>query len=567
MKNIKTDWFKEAIIYQIYPFSFMDSNNDGWGDIKGIISKLDYVKDLGCNAIWFSPLYESPDYDYGYDIKDYMNIDPKFGSMDDFKELIKECHNREIRVIMDFAGNHTSIEHPWFQDVIKNKDSKYKDYYIIRKGRRKGKKIVEPNNWNSTFTGSAWAKLPGSEDEYYLHLFTKEQPDLNWDNEDVRNYFVDVFNFYMSIGVDGFRLDVFNVSSKVEGLPNDPCKIGFTKGQKYYVDGPHIHEYWKEMNEKAFSKYDSMTVGESFSPSEIDSYNYVKRDNHELDTIFYFAHQQSDCILTTCLPKKFNIMQFKKGVTYPQNKYFNDAWNTLVLENHDTPRIVSRYSFKTKKYRKTIAKMLPIMMYFQWGIPYIYQGQEIGMKNVDWENLNEMKDPVSHNIYHMMRKIGICDEGAKRRVFHGARDNARVPMPWDDSKNAGFSLHTPWQCNGKDYEEINVKKDLESPDSIYKFYQKVLTLKKENKTLIYGTFKEYSHSNKKVYAYLRTYQNENIFVVTNFTHKEIEYKLPDDLKNYNFEPLISNYNEIYLVNKKLTLSPYQSIALIYHTEE
>lgn len=564
MENVKSRWYKEAIVYQIYPFSFKDSNDDGMGDIKGIISKLDYVKDLGATAIWFSPLYDSPDHDYGYDIRDYYKIDPQFGTMDDFKLLLDECHKRGLRVIMDFVGNHTSNEHEWFKQAISSKDSPYRDYYIIRKGVMKNNTILPPNNWKATFTGSAWEKLPNSEDEYYLHLFSKEQPDLNWDNPKVREEVEKIFNFYFDLGVDGFRMDVFNVVSKVDGLPNDGPMV-FLKGEKYYVDGPHIHEYMKELNENCFRKYDSYTVGESFSPSEENAFNYVKETNNELDSIFYFAHLQSDCTIANYLPKRFSLKQFKDGVTFPQKKYFNAAWNTLVLENHDQPRSVSRFDFNTNDYRYEIATMLPIMMFMQWGIPFIYEGEEIGMTNCYFYNIDECKDPVSHSVYNLMRKLGFSDSRAMKNMRHGARDNARCPMQWDDTDYAGFSSHEPWQRVNGNYKEINVKNDLSSDKSIYKFYQQVLKIKRENKTVIYGEFTELSHNDRSVYAYLRTLDNDKIFVVANFKDEEIEYKIPQELAGKELVSLISNYEDTEKKDSAILLAPYQ--ATVYSVKE
>ena len=343
----KTQWYRNASVYQVYPFSFKDSDNDGWGDIPGIISKLDYIKDLGVDAIWFSPLYRSPDYDYGYDVADYCAIDEKFGTMEDFDELLKECHQRNLKVIMDMVINHTSIEHPWFKEALSSPDSPYRDYYIIRKGKYEKGKLIPPCNWESTFTGSAWEQI-GDSDEFYLHLFCKEQADLNWENPEVRKEIISILNFWLEKGVDGFRFDVFNMFSKIMPVQDDFNKDSFQKGAPFYVDGPRMHEYLKELNEKALSHYDTFTVGESFHPSRENAKAYVKQDNQELDSIFNFAHLDSDNIAgKKFFRKPFDLKQFKRGLLDPQIENYYDGWNTLVLENHDNPRCVNRFGIPT----------------------------------------------------------------------------------------------------------------------------------------------------------------------------------------------------------------------------
>ena len=556
---MKNNWYEKAIVYQIYPFSFMDSNNDGFGDIEGIISKLDYLKDLGITAIWFSPLYKSPDYDYGYDISDYKAIDEKFGSMKDFDRLLKQCHKMGFKVIMDMAINHTSIEHPWFKKVLESKDSKYRDYYIIRKGRKENGKLLPPTNWASTFTGSAWKQIDNT-DEFYLHLFCEEQPDLNWENEDVRKEIIDIFKFWLDKGVDGFRLDVFNMFSKTYPLQDDDSKRTFQKGAKYFIDGPRIHEFIKELNKKAFSKYDCYTVGESYRPSDKDAYEYIKKENKELDTIFNFAHLDSDNIDgKKFFLKPFNLKQFKKGLFMPQIEYYDDAWNTLVLENHDNVRSVSRFGIDSKHYRYEAATFLATITYMGFGIPYIYMGQEIGMTNTKFNNIDEMKDPVSHFVYNLMVSYKMPKKLAFSFINYGARDHARVPMSWDDSINGGFNIgHETWQSINTNYKKINVKNDLESDKSIYHYYQKLLNIKKNNDTAIYGKTTEYDHSHKKIIAYSRTYNDNRLFIVGNFSNKKVNYKVPDWV--INSEILLNNYDDDIDLSS-LTLKPYQAIVL------
>ena len=556
---MKTEWYKNAIVYQIYPFSFADADNDGWGDIEGIISKLDYVRDLGVTAIWFSPLYKSPDKDYGYDISDYRAIDEKFGSMADFDRLLDECHKRGLKVIMDMVVNHTSTEHPWFKAAISSPDSPYRDYYIIQKGKRKGKKLLPPTNWVSSFTGSAWARI-GDTDEFYLHLFCEEQADLNWDNPKVRQEVTDILNFWLKNGVDGFRFDVFNLASKVWPIRDDDDKKTYQKGAQFFVDGPHMHEYLKELNEKALSHFDCYTVGESYRPSPENAREYVRAGNHELDTIFNFGHLEADSIGGLKFFKKpFDLKQFKRGLFDPQTASWGDGWNTLVLENHDVPRSVNRFGIDTAHYRYEAATMLAAVTFLGFGIPFIYMGEEIGMTNCPFNSMDEMKDPVSHFVYDLLLKYHVPKKLAFSFIKFGARDHARVPMQWDGSANAGFNTgHEPWQCMNPAYQEINVQKDLHAEKSVYRFYQKLLALKKSDEAAIYGKTQEYDRDSKKVIAYSREYEGRRLFVLGNFTNRPVEYSLPGWVRGA--EILLDNYGETFEKIGSIVLKPYQAVV-------
>ena len=556
---MKTKWYKNAVIYQIYPFSFMDSDNDGWGDIEGIISKLDHIRDLGATAIWFSPLYKSPDYDYGYDISDYRDIDEKFGTMKDFDRLLKECHDRGLKVIMDMVINHCSIEHPWFLKAIRDPSSKYRDYFIIRKGRYKGKKLLPPTNWSSTFTGPAWERI-GDSDEFYLHLFCKEQADLNWENPAVRKEIIDILNFWLDKGVDGFRFDVFNMFSKVYPLRDDEGK-SFQKGSPYFVDGPRMHEFLKELNEKSLSHYDCFTVGESYHPSPEAAREYVREENHELDSIFDFAHLDSDNFGgAKFFRKPFDILQFKDGLFRPQIDSFGEGWNTLVLENHDNPRCVNRFSIDTKRYRYEAATMLAGMTYLGFGTPFIYMGQEFGAVNCDFKDIDEMKDPVSHFVYDLMTSYGMPKKLAFSFIRYGARDHSRVPMMWDDTVNGGFNKgQKTWQCVNQNYKEVNARKDIGSKRSVYRFYQSVLSLKRNEDVFIYGKTEEYDHDNRRIVAYSREHEGRRVFVVSNFSKKESRYVLPEWLKEYKV--LLNNYDEMKTDDLGITFRPYQVLVL------
>ena len=566
---MKTRWYKNAVVYQIYPFSFMDSNNDGFGDIDGIISKLDYIRDLGATAVWFSPLYKSPDYDYGYDVSDYKAIDEKFGTMEDFDRLIRECHRRNLKVIMDMVINHTSTEHPWFKEAISSPDSPYRDYYIIRKGRTEGANVNPPSNWESTFTGSAWERI-GDSDDFYLHLFCREQADLNWENPDVRREVIDILNFWFEKGVDGFRFDVFNMFSKVYPIQDDTSKDSFQKGAPYYVDGPRMHEFLKELNEKSFSLYDSFTVGESFHPSAEAAREYVREENGELDAIFSFGHLDADNIGgKKFFPKPFDLLQFKDGFFNPQRAAYGEGWNTLVLENHDNPRCVNRFSINTTKYRYEAATMLAVVTYMGFGTPFIYMGQEAGLVNCDFKSIDEMMDPVSHFVYDLMTAYGMPKWLAFRFIKYGARDHSRVPIAWDDSANGGFNNgREPWQCVNPVYSEINIKKDLESEKSVYRFYRKLLRVRKMHEEALMGETQEYDHNNRRVIAYSRTYQGKKLFICANFSKHTTFYNFPDELGKYKI--VLNNYEvdrkpaPLPFVGRKgqrLILKPYQAVVL------
>ena len=517
--GVKTNWYKEAVVYQIYPLSFMDSNNDGMGDIPGIISKLDYIKDLGATAIWFSPLYASPWRDYGYDIADYRAIHPAFGTMEDFDRLVEECHRRGLRIMMDAVFNHTSNQHAWFRAALADEYSPYRDYYIIRKGRKvkdkKGREeLLPPTNWTSSFTGSAWERILGS-DDFYLHLFAPEQPDLNWENPAVREEMADILRFWLDRGVDGFRFDVFNLFSKVYPLQDDKHPLRFQKGTQYFVDGPRMHEFLRELNDRALSLYDTYTVGESYTPDEEHAHRYVMEESGELDSIFDFEHMMSDNLGgTKFIPKPFSLRKFKKGLIGPQLRYYGTAWNTLVLENHDCVRCVSRFGINDRKYRYEAATFLPIITYFGWGTPFIYQGQEIGMTNAKFRSIRQLKDPVSHFVYDTMTEMHIPAGAAEKMIISGARDHARTPMQWDGGVNAGFNAGTaPWQCLNPNYKEINVEADLASGRSIYRFYQEVLRIRRSEPALIYGSTVEYYPDDRQVIAYSRSLGGARFLVV------------------------------------------------------
>ena len=577
MMGVKTNWYKDAVVYQIYPLSFMDSNNDGIGDIPGIISKLDYIKELGATAIWLSPLYVSPWNDYGYDIADYKAIHPAFGTMEDFERLVAECHNRGLRVIMDAVFNHTSNEHAWFKAALADKDSPYRDYYIIRKGRYdKEGELIPPTNWTSSFTGPAWEQILGT-DEFYLHLFAPEQPDLNWENPKVREEMADILRFWLDKGVDGFRFDVFNMISKVYPFRDDKNPLRFQKGIPFYVDGPRMHEFLKELNEKVLSHYDTYTVGESYVADIEHAHKYIKEESGELDTIFDFEHLTSDNVFgLKMVPKPFSLRQFKRGLIDPQLRYYGSGWNTLVLENHDQARSVSRFGINTKKYRYEAATFLAMITFLGWGTPFIYQGEEIGMTNARFKSRDELKDPVSHFIFEMTDEMHIPDRLSFRMMRSAVRDNARTPMQWDSSPNAGFNMGAkPWQCMNPNYKMINVEADLAESStavtdpldpafdpgrSIYRFYQKLLALRKAEDTLLYGSTVEYYPDDRQVISYSRCLEGKRFLLVGNFSGTRGDFIMPGDFELDELTIRLTNRGRTDAeVEEIIQMKPYEAI--------
>ncbi|QVK18536.1 alpha-glucosidase [Mycoplasmatota bacterium] len=547
---MKKAWYKEGVVYQIYPRSFKDSNGDGIGDIRGIIEKLDYLKELGISIVWLSPVYQSPNDDNGYDISDYRDIMDDFGKLDDWKEMIKGLHDRNIKLVMDLVVNHTSDEHPWFIESKKSKDNPFRNYYIWRKGNGRKK----PNNWTSFFTGSVW-EYDQTTDEYYMHLFSKKQPDLNWDNPKVRHEVKDIIKYWLDLGVDGFRCDVINIISKKEGLPDGKFSLGLI-GSEHYMNGPHVHEYLREINKGVLSKYDCFTVGEAVFVSTKDALSYVDEKRNELSMIFHFDHMNVDNIFKWFI-RPFKLPKLKKVLSKWQNDINGKGWNSLYLENHDQPRIVSRWG-DDKKYRVESAKMLSTMIYFQQGTPYIYQGQEIGMTNAYFSELSQYKDVETHNIYKLGReKLHISHRRMMKKFQYMSRDNARTPMQWSDKIYAGFSTNKPWIEVNTNYKTINVENAIVDKCSIYHYYKKIIALRKEYEIIIYGDYKEHDIKNKYLYIYERNLNDEKLLVITSFTSKKILFSLPKSIKYKRATLLLSNYEVMDDLNKFKT-RPYEA---------
>lgn len=551
-------WWKEAVVYQIYPRSFQDSNGDGIGDLQGVIRRLDYLKELGIDVIWMSPCYKSPNDDNGYDISDYRDIMDEFGTMEDFKELLSEIHKKGMKLVMDLVVNHTSDEHPWFMESRKSKDNPYRDYYIWR-DPKDGK---EPNNWISYFSGPAW-ELDEETGQYYLHLFTKKQPDLNWENEKVRQEVYDMMRFWLDMGCDGFRMDVANLYSKVPGLPDGKGTTGRI-GAENYQNGPRIHEFFREMNKEVLSHYDIMTVGEMSDVPIEEALRYAGNDSQELNMVFQFEHNRLD------MPngerwayRKVPLPELKEVMTKWQVGMDGKAWNSLYWTNHDQPRTVSRRG-NDQEYRKESQKMLYTMLMTMQGTPYIYQGEEIGMTNVAFDSIDDYDDVEIHNCWKE-RVIDGNDDPEKLLdgIRYRARDNARTPMQWDDTENAGFTTGTPWLKVNPNYKEINVKKDLEDGQSIYRYMQSLIRMRKANEIAVYGDFKEYEPDNTQLYIYERNWEDEQMFVVLNFSEEKAMFRLPEEWSGKETELLISNYPEERPLSD-LELLPYE--AVVYKTK-
>lgn len=551
---IMNEWYKNLVVYQIWPRSFCDGNGDGIGDLQGVLNKMDYIESLGVNCIWFSPLYPSPNADFGYDIADYRSINPEYGDMELFKKVLDDAHARGIKVIMDLVVNHTSDEHEWFKKS-KDKNSPYHDYYFWRKGR--GKR--PPNNWLSCFEGGAW-EYEEKLGEYYLHVFAKKQPDLNHDNPKVREEVKDILRFWLDIGVDGFREDVITFISKKEGLPNG-FPIPTACGIEHYMDGPHVHEYLREYREVT-DKYDCFTVGEAPMMTPGNALKYIGGKDKELDLMFHFQHMDADCILMDYLQTKFDLKKMKSAFSRWQNKINGKAWNTLYIENHDHPRIISRYG--SEKYRIESGKMLANMYMLQQGTPFVYQGQEIGMTNIRLNCVDDYVDCFVKNNYktarekmHLPKKL--CDELA----FKSTRDNSRTPVQWSSAENAGFTLGTPWFYINPNYKEINVEAEDKDPDSILNHYRALIKFKKENDVAIYGDYKEHYRNSDKLYVYERNYQGKRLLVINSFTEDNVAFEAPKGFDLEKGTPILCNYKNPTVQGNGFKTRPYETRVYLF----
>ncbi|MBQ2146467.1 MAG: alpha-glucosidase [Oscillospiraceae bacterium] len=549
-------WFKEISVYQIWCRSFKDGNGDGIGDLYGVLEKLDYIKSLGVDAIWFSPIYPSPNADYGYDISDYTDINKEFGDLDIFKKVLNEAHKRDIKVIMDLVVNHTSDEHRWFKESSRSKDNPYRDYYIWRKGRTGGRR---PNNWLSVFEGNAWEYSPET-DEYYLHIFAKKQPDLNMDNPKVREEVKNIMRFWLDMGVDGFREDVITFISKKEGLPNG-FPLPVATGIEHYRKGPHIHEYLREFRRDVINKYDCFVVGESPMTSWRDAVEFTSGEDRELDMMISFDHMSADCFIVDTLVLPFSLRKLKRVMGHWQHILHGKGWNALYIENHDHPRIISRYG--SEKYRTESGKSLATMCFMQSGTPFIYQGQEIGMTNSSQDSMLNFRDVQTFNTSRVLRQFHIPEKTVLRIINRTSRENARTPVQWSAGKNAGFSDAEPWFPVNPNYTDINVEAQEKDPQSLLNYYRKLLKVRKENPVLIYGDFTEYYHLSGRLFCYSRSYKGKRALVICSFSESKLRFKTPKGFDLHEGELVLSSLPEAPLTDSGCVLKPYEARVYLF----
>lgn len=554
------EWWKEAVVYQIYPQSFKDTNNDGIGDLNGIKEKLPYLKKLGIDVIWLNPIYQSPMVDNGYDISDYYAISPEFGTMSDFDALIFEAKKQGIKIILDLAVCATSSEHQWFLESKKSVDNPYSDYYIWRDAKPDGS---EPNNWGSIFGGgSAW-KWDENRKQYYLHLFATEMPDLNWANPKVRQEVYKNMRFWLDKGVAGFRLDSISLISKNQDFPDTPDVPEGEFGSPYFgaSNGPHVHEYLQEMNREVLSQYDGlMTVGEATRTPVEKAVLYTDPVRKELNMIFQFDHMHVDYgEYGRYSDLRFKLSDLKKSMVQWQDKLHEHGWNSLYWNNHDQPRTVSHFGNDSEEFREKSAKMLATVLHFQQGTPFIFQGEEIGMTNANFNKIEEYRDLESHNMYQKFSDMGLPEEKVLTFLKYKSRDNARTPMQWDNTVNGGFSSYEPWISTNKNYSQINVASDLANSESIFYYYQKLIRLRKELPVMVDGEFTPVQMEDSAVFAYTRALNNEKLLIVGSFSDKRIRFELPTEFLD-DPEIIMNNYDKAVQQNGVLYLRPYEAVV-------
>ena len=554
-------WFREMAVYQIWTRSFCDGNGDGIGDLWGVLSKLDYIKSLNVDAIWFSPIYPSPNADYGYDISDYMNIAPEFGDLELFKKVLDGAHERGLRVFMDLVINHSSDEHPWFTESRRSKDSPYHDYYYWRPGKTVLGRRVPPNNWTSHFGGSAWEYDEGL-DEYYLHIFAKKQPDLNMSNPAVREEIKKILRFWLDMGVDGFREDVITFIAKTPGLPDSYPKLPIANGLKHYDNLPKVHDYLMEFRRDVLDGYDCFTVGES-GPSTTPevALHYIGRGSGRvMDEMISFDHMRADCYLTDVLRRPFDLVSMKRAFSEWQYGLSRDGWNALYIENHDHPRIISRYG--SEKYRVESGKMLAAMYILQRGTPFIYQGQEIGMTNLRLPNVRMYRDVQAKNHASILSKL-LPEKKVLEIINDSSRDNARTPMQWSDERNAGFSETTPWFFVNPNYREVNVRSQEHDADSLLNFYRELLRFRREDPIAVYGDYRELMPRDKQRYVYERNYQGRRLLVICSFTSEQLRFEAPAGTELERGRLLFCNYETGFVFGNGFTMRPYELRAYLF----
>ena len=543
----KNRWYKDMVFYQIWPRSFCDGNCDGIGDLQGVLSRLDYLKYLGVDGIWFSPLYASPNADMGYDISDYYSINPEYGTLEEFKAVLDGAHQRGMKVIMDLVVNHTSDEHPWFI-ASKDKNSPYRDYYFWREGTKR------PNNWSSLFEGKAW-EWDDTAQAWYLHIFTKKQPDLNMDNPKVRQAVKNIMRFWLDMGVDGFREDVITFISKRPGLPNG-LPIPAACGMEHYMDGPNVHKYLREFRE-VLHEYDCFVVGEAPMMNEKNALRYIKEGpNQELDMMFHFEHMEADCLFTDVFQTAFDLRKLKKAFTKWQNALDGRAWNAWYLENHDHPRIISRYG--SEEYRVVSGKMLANCLMLQRGTPFIYQGQEIGMTNINLPDISLYQDVQTVNNTRTLRLMGMSKKKAEARISRTTRGNARTPVQWDNSPNAGFTTGTPWMPVNPNYRTINAKAEILDRNSIFNHYRRLIAFRKNHPVAVHGDYKEHYPDSRELYVFERNLEGKRLLVICSFTEKSVGFWAPEGFDLSKGKLVLANYMENNMHGNGFTMRPYET---------
>ena len=554
----KKCWYKEMAVYQIWCRSFCDGNGDGIGDLWGVLSKLDYIASLNVDGIWFSPLYPSPNADYGYDISDYKNIHPDFGNLEVFKQVLDGAHERGMRVFMDLVVNHSSDEHEWFKESRKSRDNPYRYYYYWRPG--KGKKRP-PNNWDSLFEGRAW-EYDKSTDEWYMHIFSKKQPDLNMANPKVREEVKDIMRFWLDMGVDGFREDVITYIAKADGLPSAKVKLPAATGMQYYTNLPKVHDYLAEFKHDVLDFYDCFTVGEGPRMEPEVALSYVREGKDKvLDMMINFAHMEADCFITDFLQRPFNLIKLKKAFTKWQTQMYGKGWNALYMENHDHPRIISRYG--SEKYRVESGKSIAASYLFQRGTPFVYQGQEIGMVNTPLDSLDKYKDIMVKNNARIARSFGLSKETVLKLAQKASRDNARTCMQWADAPNAGFTSGKPWFVINGNYKDINVESQLDDPNSILNFYRDALQFRRDNPVVIYGDYVEHLPKSKELYVYERNLAGKKLLVVCSYSEKCVRFDAPEGITLDETKQVFGNYDSNFVISNGFSTRPYDMRVYLF----
>ena len=554
----KKCWYKEMAVYQIWCRSFCDGNGDGIGDLWGVLSKLDYIASLNVDGIWFSPLYPSPNADYGYDISDYKNIHPDFGNLEVFKQVLDGAHERGMRVFMDLVVNHSSDEHEWFKESRRSKNNPYRDYYYWRPG--KGKKRP-PNNWDSLFEGRAW-EYDKATDEWYMHIFSKKQPDLNMSNPKVREEVKDIMRFWLDMGVDGFREDVITYIAKADGLPSAKVKLPAATGMQYYTNLPKVHDYLAEFKRDVLDFYDCFTVGEGPRMEPEVALSYVREGKDKvLDMMINFAHMEADCFITDFLQRPFDLVKLKKAFTKWQTKKYGKGWNALYMENHDHPRIISRYG--SEKYRVESGKSIAASYLFQRGTPFVYQGQEIGMINTPLPSLDDYKDIMVKNNARIARSLGLSKETVLRLAQKASRDNARTCMQWSSAPNAGFTNGKPWFVVNSNYKDINVESQLGDPGSILNFYRNALQFRRDNPVVIYGDYVEHMPKSKELYVYERNLAGKKLLVICSYSEKCVRFDAPEGITLDETKQVFGNYDNNFVISNGFTTRPYEMRVYLF----